>query len=153
MAKRKAGSQRGKGGRARRRSPKATPGRRRSAGSDDILRRNLAAIREHRPELISLAEGGGAGPPRHSVVRLPGGELDLVAEHDDTIVVVEVRKRSDSRFGDAADSVDHHKQRKLIHAAGMLLQKHPQWEDRPLRFDVVGIDREQITWIQDAFQA
>lgn len=85
--------------------------------------------------------------------RCRGGELDLVAEHDDTIVVVEVRKRSDSRFGDAADSVDHHKQRKLIHAAGMLLQKHPQWEDRPLRFDVVGIDREQITWIQDAFQA
>ena len=85
--------------------------------------------------------------------RCRGGELDLIAEHGEHIVIIEVRERSHTTYGSAAESVDHHKQQKLIHAARVLLQENPAWEDRPIRFDVVGIDGRQVTWIQDAFEA
>lgn len=85
--------------------------------------------------------------------RCRGGELDLVCEQNDSLVVVEVRQRTNTDFGDAVETVDQNKQRRLIHATQAMLQRYPDWQDRPLRFDVIGITGRQITWIQDAFEA
>lgn len=84
------------------------------------------------------------------------GELDLVMEEGETLVFVEVRYRSDARFGTGAESVDGRKQRRLIQAAHHYLQRHPRLSERPCRFDVVSIgpaNRTQaVEWIRNAFE-
>lgn len=84
--------------------------------------------------------------------RCPGGELDLVMRDRDTLVIAEVRKRSNTQFGDAAASVDPRKRGRLIHAAQMFLAQHPQHAVSPVRFDVLALDAtNQITWLKAAF--
>jgi putative endonuclease len=80
------------------------------------------------------------------------GEIDLVMRDGDTLVFVEVRQRTNPRFGGAAASVDFRKQHKLILTAEHYLQKHPH--DGPVRIDVVAMAQENaIDWIRNAFQA
>ena len=87
--------------------------------------------------------------------RCKAGELDLVMQHGDVLVFVEVRYRRSPRFGGAAASVDRRKQAKLITAALHFMQARRI--KRPARFDVVGItpgpERDTVEWIPDAFQA
>ena len=88
-------------------------------------------------------------------LRWPDGELDLVCEHGDTLVFVEVRLRRDARFGGAAASVGRTKQARLIRAAQHYLAEHGRRaRQRPARFDVValsGLHGSRIEWIRDAF--
>lgn len=86
--------------------------------------------------------------------RFRGGELDLVMLDDTTLVVVEVRARSHSGFGSAAESVDARKQARLIHATRQFLVAHPEHDERAVRFDVVTFDGSgSLDWIRDAFDA
>ena len=83
------------------------------------------------------------------------GEIDLVMRDADTLVFVEVRRRTSRAFGDGADSVDAHKQARLVAAAEHYLMANRIGDDRPCRFDVVAIDgparRATIHWVSDAF--
>jgi putative endonuclease len=81
------------------------------------------------------------------------GELDLVMRDGETLVFVEVRKRSRSDFGGAAASVDGYKQLKLVRAARAFLASQVRGAPPPCRFDVVAIEGEQVQWIRDAFSA
>lgn len=81
------------------------------------------------------------------------GELDLVMREGETLVFVEVRKRSRSDFGGAAASVDAFKQIKLVRAARAFLASQVRGATPPCRFDVVAIEGEQVQWIRDAFSA
>jgi putative endonuclease len=89
--------------------------------------------------------------------RCPMGELDLVLEDGRQLVVAEVRYRKDASRGSAAETVGAEKQRKLVLATQHLLQHHPDWRRRPLRFDVLAVSDADgdsaVEWIQDAFQA
>ena len=67
------------------------------------------------------------------------GEIDIVAEHEGTVVFVEVRARATAEFGRAADSVTDAKQRKVTAMAVDYLARH-HITNRPCRFDVVAID-------------
>lgn len=82
------------------------------------------------------------------------GEIDLVMEDNEAVVFIEVRVRRRGRFGDAADSIDHHKQQRLTRAARHFLMTHPEWAERPCRFDVVALDRDrdELNWIPNAFE-
>ena len=82
--------------------------------------------------------------------RCKGGEIDLIMEHQCTLVFVEVRQRADRSHGGAAASITIAKQRRLIVAAQVYLlglKKVP-----PCRFDVVAIDGNDLHWLQDAIQ-
>jgi putative endonuclease len=85
------------------------------------------------------------------------GEIDLIMRDKDTTVFVEVRYRRSTHYGSGADSVDYHKQRKLLATAAFYLQQHPKAAKSPCRFDVVSLclqgDKPQLEWIRDAFQA
>ncbi len=81
------------------------------------------------------------------------GELDLVMDHAGSVAVVEVRVRKRGDFGRAAASVTVPKQRRIIAATRHLLMARPELARRPVRFDVVGIDDDDLEWIQDAFRA
>lgn len=87
----------------------------------------------------------------------PPGELDLVLLDGETLVVAEVRYRKGMSHGNAAESVDGAKRRRISKAAQHLLRAHPEHRRRPLRFDVVAVtggrESPAVEWIQDAFQA
>ena len=80
------------------------------------------------------------------------GELDLVVRKDASLVFVEVRYRSNIQFGTGAESVNWHKQQRLIRAAEHYLQHEVKDPDiyTEFRFDVVSIG-EDVEWIQHAF--
>ncbi|WP_018140213.1 YraN family protein [Thioalkalivibrio sp. ALJ7] len=85
-------------------------------------------------------------------VRRPYGELDLVAMEGETLVLVEVRKRSHPGFGGGAESIDRRKQARLLRVAEAYLQER-DWNG-PVRFDVITLDgQDRIEWLQDAIQA
>ncbi len=66
------------------------------------------------------------------------GEIDIVAEESGTLVFVEVRSRSTSDRGSAAESVGPRKQRQLRLLADQYLQA--TGHDGPCRIDVIAID-------------
>ncbi len=86
--------------------------------------------------------------------RCPVGELDLIALDRRVIVFVEVKTRTDDRFGGPLESVHWRKQQKMIKAAQFFLSQQ-RLHQREARFDVIGIsfvDREPVVeHIQNAF--
>ena len=58
-------------------------------------------------------------------VRLAGGELDIVARRGRQLLFCEVRMRSRSDFGDALETVDFVKARRIRKAAQMWIACHP----------------------------
>jgi putative endonuclease len=89
--------------------------------------------------------------------RTRAGEVDLIMQDEQTLVFVEVRFRSNPRYGSGADSITRSKQDKLIKTALYYLQQHPHYAHRQTRFDVVSISspvhHPEFEWIKNAFQA
>lgn len=89
------------------------------------------------------------------------GELDLVmlesGQNWDVLVFVEVRQRKvttiNSDFGDALTSITPAKQHKIIKAARLFLQQHPEYMQCECRFDVIAYADTNTApqWIQGAF--
>ena len=84
------------------------------------------------------------------------GELDIVAEHADTVCFVEVRMRSTAVWGDPSHTVSFAKQRRVVKAALHFLFQHGLRE-RMVRFDVVSVVGRgaavQVEHLPDAFDA
>lgn len=90
--------------------------------------------------------------------RNASGEIDIVAEHEQVLVFVEVKSRSDGEKGDPLEAVTPHKQRKIGQVAKGFLSQH-RLVNRDCRFDVVGIKGDpgdpknwKIELVQDAFR-
>lgn len=80
------------------------------------------------------------------------GEIDLIAREGADLVFVEVRARSLSHFGGAAESIDRGKRSRLIAAASQYLSRAGL--DTPCRFDAVLLQSaSQPRWIRNAFTA
>ncbi|MDO8350390.1 MAG: YraN family protein [Gallionella sp.] len=82
------------------------------------------------------------------------GEIDLIMQDGVTLVFIEVRQRSSTRFGGAAASIDHHKQQRLIRTAQHYLANLGRIP--PCRFDVVLMDDADglnAEWLKNAFDA
>ena len=79
-----------------------------------------------------------------------GGEIDLIMRDGAQLVFVEVRRRADMRHGGAAASVTPHKQRRMVHAAQLFLQRYRQLP--PCRFDVVAIDAGRLAWLKNVLE-
>lgn len=73
-------------------------------------------------------------------VRYKMGELDIVAQIEDTICFVEVKARTRVDYGMPRDAVDARKQWKLIRCAQLYLKLHPGYARRfSPRMDIVEI--------------
>ena len=73
-------------------------------------------------------------------VRYKMGELDIVAQIDDTICFVEVKARTRTDYGMPRDAVDARKQQKLVRCAQLYLKLHPGFAERfSPRMDIVVI--------------
>lgn len=66
------------------------------------------------------------------------GEVDLIMQDKDTWVFVEVKTRSNKKFGEPIESVTPFKIKHIRYCANMYLYMK-QEEDRQIRFDVVEI--------------
>ena len=80
------------------------------------------------------------------------GEIDLIARDGSTLVFVEVRMRSSSRFGGAGESITFAKREKLMRAARHYLIGKPSVA---CRFDALLVDQEKnsqqkIEWLRGA---
>ncbi|MBV8424406.1 MAG: YraN family protein [Candidatus Eremiobacteraeota bacterium] len=83
-------------------------------------------------------------------VRMPGGEIDVVAREGATVVFVEVKARSSDRFGSAVGAVDARKRRTLRKLAAEWMQL---FAPRAFaRFDVVAADGARLALYKDAFR-
>lgn len=86
--------------------------------------------------------------------RCPVGELDLIVLDRRVIVFVEVKTRTDDRFGVPLESVHRKKQQKMIKTALFFLSQH-RLHHREARFDVIGVSfaagEPVVEHIQNAF--
>jgi len=92
----------------------------------------------------------------HRNYRVARGEIDLIADHQGTLVFVEVKARRNARFGSPALAVDFRKQQRLTHVAQHYLHRY-HCEDRQCRFDVILLTQQtsgevQIELIPNAFE-
>ena len=80
-------------------------------------------------------------------------ELDIVAEKDGTLVVLEVKTRTNNKFGNPEDAVTPRKIRNTVLAADAYIRLNRI--DLPVRFDIISIlsNGDVINHIEDAFRS
>lgn len=83
--------------------------------------------------------------------RIKQGEIDLIGYHQGYLVFVEVKYRSGDAKGHASEAVDLRKQRKICRVADYYRYSRRLGDDIGVRYDVVAIQGEEISWIQNAF--
>ena len=79
------------------------------------------------------------------------GEIDVIGYHQQCLVFVEVKYRSNNNMGSALEAVDIRKQRQICKVADYYRYVHHKGDDTMVRYDVVAIQGEDIKWIQNAF--
>lgn len=79
-------------------------------------------------------------------------EIDIVAEKDGVLVIVEVKTRRDARFGKPEDAVSDSKMRRIVLAADAYVRLNRI--DMPVRFDIITVLGKErcINHIIDAFR-
>jgi putative endonuclease len=84
-------------------------------------------------------------------LRTAAGEVDLVAERDGLLALVEVKARPD--LASAAAALSPAQRRRLLNAAEIILAGHPDWGRAGVRFDVMLVDRTGLVRrVADAFR-
>ncbi len=86
------------------------------------------------------------------------GEIDLIAEHNNVLVFIEVKSRTDSALEHPFMAVTPRKQKKTAQTASCFLVQN-KVGDREIRFDVVSVllgnenpDSLKVEVLQDAFR-
>jgi putative endonuclease len=83
--------------------------------------------------------------------RLGHHDLDLVARQGNVVVFVEVKTRGSLRFGRPVEAVGRRKRSAMARMAEVWRIRFGQPEDR-YRFDVISVEPEGVTHIQDAWR-
>ena len=78
------------------------------------------------------------------------GEIDIIAQKGQTIVFVEVKRRSTLQYGRPIEAVDTRKQNKIRKTAEIYLMLNKQTLN-DVRFDVIEILDEEINHVENAF--
>lgn len=79
------------------------------------------------------------------------GEIDLIGYHQNCLVFVEVKYRGSLEHGSALAAVDLKKQRRICRTADYYRYLRRIGDQVGVRYDVVGIQGDEIQWIQNAF--
>lgn len=82
------------------------------------------------------------------------GEIDIIAEKEDTIVFFEVKTLPNGTLETLSHELNLTKQKKIIKTAKLYLQKHREYSNRYIQFDVLAIDvpgLEPVHHIENAF--
>lgn len=77
------------------------------------------------------------------------GEIDLIAERGNLLVFIEVKTRSNDKFGKGFEAVNFKKIDKIRKVATLYLMQNNL--EREVRFDVISIDNRKVTHLEGAF--
>ena len=77
------------------------------------------------------------------------GEIDIIAKYNNTLVIIEVKYRKSAKFGKGYEAVNYTKQQKIIKTLKYYINEKNV--KMPVRFDVISIDDNEITHIENAF--
>ncbi len=77
------------------------------------------------------------------------GEIDIIAQKDDTLIFVEVKMRKNPIF-DTRYLISPSKQKKIIKVAKEYIARY-DYTQKYCRFDVILIEKEKLTHIENAF--
>ena len=84
-------------------------------------------------------------------LRTSAGEIDLVAEKDGLLAIIEVKARPG--LADAATSLSMRQQARLVAATDIILANNPEWGAEGVRFDLLLVDASgAVRRIADAFR-
>ncbi len=90
---------------------------------------------------------------RHCNWRCGKKDLDIVAEKDNELVIVEVKTRSSTAFGNPEEAITNQKIRNIVSSTDAYLRKY--CIDLPVRFDVITVIGSEgnftIEHIREAF--
>jgi putative endonuclease len=77
------------------------------------------------------------------------GEIDIIASKESLILFVEVKARSSTAYGSAVQSISMAKIARLKKSAKRYCAEHPNVLHMDIRFDLIALDNNEITWIKD----
>ena len=84
--------------------------------------------------------------------RSEAGEIDVLAEKDGLLAIVEVKARAS--LAGAAAALAPRQQARLMAAADLVLAAHPEWGRAGVRFDLLLVDAAgTVRRVADAFRA
>lgn len=85
--------------------------------------------------------------------RFKKSEIDIIAKQENTLVFVEVKMRTSSKFGNPEDFVNEAKASKVIEGVENYMEEK-QWSG-PIRFDIISIlhqgNEPELKHFKDAF--
>ena len=93
--------------------------------------------------------------PVASNLRTQYGEIDLIMQDGNAIVFIEVKTRSNRKYGLPEASINRQKQMHIKQAAEFMMQEHPDWGES-WRIDVLAISGRpgdltpEILWFVNA---
>ncbi|GIW22719.1 MAG: UPF0102 protein [Candidatus Sericytochromatia bacterium] len=76
------------------------------------------------------------------------GEIDVIAEKDNTIVFIEVKYRKNSNYGLPYESINNIKKDRIIKTANLYLNNNL---DKNIRFDLISILNNKIEHFKNIF--
>jgi len=78
-------------------------------------------------------------------------EVDIIAKKDEIIAFVEVKLRTNSKFGEGVEAISNFKKRNIITVAKYYISSRNLYNYN-IRFDVATITRNNLVYIENAFQ-
>lgn len=82
------------------------------------------------------------------------GEIDIIAEKDDTLAFVEVKTLPNCTYDMIQKEINYRKQERILKTSKRFLLNHREYNDKFVRFDVILIDMlggEPVYHIESAF--
>ncbi len=80
-------------------------------------------------------------------------EIDIIASKNNRLHIIEVKTRTNTKYGQPEQSISHAKMQHLKNAASAYLNENPQWTT--IQFDVVAIllskPKNDILLIEDVY--
>lgn len=83
--------------------------------------------------------------------RCRSGEIDLIGTQEHYLVFIEVKYRADTKCGEPEEAVGISKQKTICRVADFYRLTNGYTEQTSIRYDVVAICGEKITWYPNAF--
>ena len=80
------------------------------------------------------------------------GEIDIIGYDGNCLVFFEVKYRKSKTYGSALEAVNFGKQKKICKVADFYRYIHHIDENHQVRYDVIGVENNEIIWIKIAFE-